>query len=416
MDCRYFFDETLGYSCEIVDASITEWGEDVAFIGDHTGGLSNADVTYVNASNSVIFFVPPKLFEAFPNLEVLVLHGVQLETVSREEFAICNLKQLSLSYNSLHTLPESAFGACNKLVDVYFASNNISEISDDAFLGLEAIETLSLADNRLSEIRPDVFRPLTNLKNLVLSSNNLTSMPDFPKSKLEQLLLNNNQFAQLPANFFETATSLAGIFLSNNKLTSIDANLLQQLSALETLELNNNQIASIDAQAFSSLKNVWHLRLDNNQIADIDVNLFSEMANLTQMDLKYNLINSLPSEVFKSTQKLKIVDLSFNRIEVLADGIFPASLERLQINNNRLTTLSAGWLVPLTKIQAISADFNGISELQSKMFENNRNLLQLSLQANELTILKSDFFDSIPQLKVLFFNGNKIYGIERSIF
>lgn len=416
VDCRYFFDETLGYSCEIVEAVITEWGDDVTFIGEHVGGRSNADVLHVNASNSVLFYVPPKLFETFPNLEVLVLHSVQLETVSKEEFAVCSLQRLSLSYNSLQELPESSFGSCNKLTDVYLKSNHISAIHDDAFLGLAAIETLSLADNGLREIRPDVFKPLTNLKNLVLSLNNLTTMPDFRKDKLEQFLLDYNQFVQLPAGFFETATNLAGLFLSNNKINSIDSQLLQPLTGLETLELNNNLIASIDAQAFSSLKNVWHLRLDDNQLVNLDVNLFSEMENLTQMDLSGNQISTLHPELFKSTQKLKILDLSGNMIQTIADGLFPASLERLQINSNRLISLSPGWLSPLTNLLVISADLNRITALQPKMFESNKNLQSLSLQVNELTILQADFFDSIPQLKILLLIANKIYGIERNIF
>lgn len=166
VDCRFFIDESSRYSCEIIEATITEWGDDVAFVGEHAMGRTNSDVVYVNASNSVMFYVPPQLFQAFTNLEVLVLHSVQLETVSKEEFADCNLRQISLSYNSLQSLPESAFGSCNKLVVVYLSSNNINDIHDDAFLGLEAVETLSLADNELTEIRPNVLSRLSNLKKL----------------------------------------------------------------------------------------------------------------------------------------------------------------------------------------------------------------------------------------------------------
>ena len=112
---------------------------------------------------------------------------------------------------------------------------------------------------------------------------------------------------------------------------------------LHTLDLSSNQLATIDEETFKHLKNLKHLNLANNKIKFINLFAFTaDTHNLVELDLSRNLIvdTSMEFLLFSSLSKLKYLNLNQNRLTTLSNHLLYNlySLEYLSLNRNNLKT------------------------------------------------------------------------------
>lgn len=227
------------------------------------------------------------------HLQYLDLSYNSIKTInfssSCQQLKQINLQNNRLTIDSLHgPLPSS-------VKQIYFDFNSIEYFPDNFFLEQNALEILSLENNDFSLTNSDVFQNLNQLKKLNLARNNIQLIPRsirFP-STLEELILDRNPlFPFSNATFSALAHSLKNFSCQSCSLTS---------SSLI---------------AFSSLKNLQSLKLSSNYLTEIiPENLFSSMINLRLLDLQRNYLRRFPSE-------------------------YPASLHELQLEHNRLRTLT----------------------------------------------------------------------------
>ena len=109
-----------------------------------------------------------------------------------------------------------------------------------------------------------------DINEIDLSFNKLKNNINFPDN-LSKLILNNNNFIELPDNLPDT---------------------------LLILNLNDNEIEKIDYLP----KNIYKLELSNNKLKTFDVNLLSD--DIKYFDITYNLIKN--NKIFKSVKASKL--------------------------------------------------------------------------------------------------------------
>ncbi|CAN0392102.1 unnamed protein product, partial [Discosporangium mesarthrocarpum] len=117
-----------------------------------------------------------------------------------------SLRELDLSSNGLHTVPEALFH-CHGLQTLVLAYNALTDLSHLHWAALSVLETLDLSSNRLTNLGG--VTGMTWIRHLNLENNDISVIP--PElglcTALESLQLAGNPQRQLSASALEKGTS-----------------------------------------------------------------------------------------------------------------------------------------------------------------------------------------------------------------
>ncbi|XP_055987681.1 leucine-rich repeat transmembrane protein FLRT1 [Sorex fumeus] len=178
-----------------------------------------------------------------PLLEKLHLDDNSVSTVSIEEDAFADSRQLRLLFLSRNHLSSIPPGLPRTLEELRLDDNRISTIPLRAFQGLGSLRRLVLDGNLLANqrIADDTFSRLQNLTELSLVRNSLAAPPlNLPSAHLQRLYLQDNAISHIPANTLARMRALERLDLSNNNLTTLPRGLFDDLDSLAQLLLRNN--------------------------------------------------------------------------------------------------------------------------------------------------------------------------------
>lgn len=151
----------------------------------------------------------------------------------------------------------------------------------------------------------------------------------------------------------------------------------------DILYLNNIKLTSLDGfTEISDLNNVVCLALSLNNIKTIPEGCFDKLENLLVLDLSANLLETLPSELFYKLHMLESLDLSVNKLKELPNLTKLSKLQSLILIDNSLMTPSKN-------------SFSSLINLHTLLMNNNNN-----------AIITPDFFDNLPELKILDYDNN----------
>lgn len=207
-------------------------------------------------------------------------------------------------------------------------------------------------------------------------------------SKINQLDLQHSQIVKFPIFMLNSLfTNLKLLNLSNNSIQSLsssrDFSSILSRSSIESLDLSNNQISQIDDETFVHLKELRYLNLNKNQIKHISLFAFTaDSHKLVELDLSHNMItdSSLEFLLFSSLVNLK----------------------RLNMNYNRLTSLSSHFLYNLYSLEYLSLKFNNLKTFDIFYLANKNNefLKQIDLSFNlNLKFIQQKYSDQSDEFK-----------------
>ena len=92
------------------------------------------------------------------------------------------------------------------------------------------------------------------------------------------------------------------------------------------------------------------------------------------------------------------------------------ALETLHLDGNGLTTLPAGVFEPLTALETLKLDGNGLTTLTAGVFEPLTALETLHLHDNELDALPAGVFDGLDALETLHLHDNELDALPAGVF
>ena len=188
----------------------------------------------------------------------------------------------------------------------------------------------------------------------------LQVMPITLNPGVRQLVLKFNEFTKVDASlaFYPALTLLD---LSSNRLSSLPAKVFQAQAKLRVLRLSENSLPSLLPQTFAGLHRLTHLSLHGNQLERLEVGVINDLGHLTNLDL------------------------SNNQLKELGEGSLPPSLETLELNSNRLSSLPEG-LSELPNLTHLSLANNLLVKISLPPLPN---LRQLDLSSNQLVDMPS---------------------------
>lgn len=207
---------------------------------------------------------------------------------------------------------------------------------------------------------------------------------------VETIEVNGRNISNLKG--IEAFPNLKELNCGNNSIQKLD---LRQNPELEKLICNQNQLTQLD---LSKNPKIYHLICFWNQLEQLDV---SNLKDLVTLDCSHNDLEQL--DVRKS-RSLVALNCSSNRLtELDADVTHKPSLERVECQNNQLTSLILGQNKGLKKLNCAH---NQLTQLN---LNNMISLKDLNCFNNQLTVL--DVSDS-PKLTTLWLGDNHLTSLN----
>ena len=210
------------------------------------------------------------------------------------------------------------------------------------------------------------------------------------QKNVTEIKINNKGVSDLRG--IEAFPNLTELDCGNNSIKELD---LRQNPMLRKLICNKNQLTQLD---LSKNPKIYHLICSWNQLEQLDV---SNLKDLVTLDCSHNDLEQL--DVRKS-RSLVALSCSSNRLtELDADVTHKPSLERVECQNNQLTSLILGQNKGLKKLNCAN---NQLTQLN---LNNMISLTELKCQNNQLTALD---VSSSPNLTTLVLKNNHLTSLN----
>ncbi|KAL7071582.1 hypothetical protein ACQ4LE_009448 [Meloidogyne hapla] len=213
----------------------------------------------------------------------------------------------------------------------------------------------------------------------------------------------------LPSNSFYGWTILR-LVLNRNTLSNILDGAFNGplIDSLVELDLSENSLSQIGSQfgGLSQLRNLRKLYLNKNGIAQLPTNLFAEFSSretLLKLELRGN---RLTDQSFGTSQNNE------------GSSVFSPlkNLQELSLETNQLTMIPSGALsVQKQTLRNLNLGLNMIKEVPIGAL-NFPQLSSLSLEFNGLTVVVPQAFQHIPKLEYLYLTGNKFPAWSSEMF
>ncbi|XP_007228432.3 transforming growth factor beta activator LRRC33 [Astyanax mexicanus] len=170
----------------------------------------------------------------------------------------------------------------------------------------------------------------------------------------------------------------------NRNLSSIPVELDH---SLQVLDLSNNAIEHLN---ILNLKTLEKLDLSYNRLNVIEKDAFKELVHMDYLNLAMNLLDSNVinnSKAFLNLYGLKQLDISLNNLDSEAVGLYiqnATALEQIALNGNSLTRLTPDLFANNRNLVSIDIENNNIFEIEEGTFEHLEKLSVLNLARNNL--------------------------------
>nr|TKR91422.1 hypothetical protein D5086_0000223460 [Populus alba] len=346
--------------------------------------------------------IPSAVFN-ISSLQVIVLTGNMLSgSLPSANVTMSSLRILDFGSNNLTgSLPSNLFNNLPNLEGLYLSRNLFHGQIPAALFGCKQLKDLSLSHNNFEgKIHKDI-RNLTVLEQLYLGYNkfNGTIPPEIGNLvNLEIISLSVNRIGgPIPVRIFNISTlrfiQMTGNYLSGHLPSSISL----QLPNLERLIVGANELSGPFPVSLSNASELLILELSSNFFSGPIPDAFGDgLRSLRDLNLGYNNFtsNSLSSELnfltsLTNSKNLRKVLLSDNPLK----GTIPIPVGNLSSSLENFVAESC---------QIKGSIPEGIGNLS--------NLVQLSLQDNDLKGTIPTTIGRLRKLQSLSFSGNNLEG------
>ncbi|XP_059160983.1 uncharacterized protein LOC131944404 isoform X2 [Physella acuta] len=338
--------------------------------------------------------LPKNLFKNNPFLKHLNFQGNQFKKVPPRTFSnLKYLQHLYLDSNEITTVPVTAFQNLTRLKVLCLNANKLDRVPVEALANLRELEVLTLTLNYIRNISDYSFRNNTKLIELQLSNNQISFIGDFAfvgLSELKYLYIFVNNIQKIPSSLIHLG-SLQEINLEHNNISYIPDKSFLLKPNLNTLTLAHNPIRTVYETAFTNLPALRQLRLSEVK----DMVRFPNLTgthNLKELILDRANLVAIPDEICTTQKNLICFDVHSNAIQTFPNMSECSSLATLNMGNNRLVSLAG-------------QPFKGLE-----------NLIDLTLEINDIEFIPEDAFVGLVKLDYLNLANNRISAIHPKAF
>ncbi|XP_078673228.1 uncharacterized protein LOC144912187 isoform X2 [Branchiostoma floridae x Branchiostoma belcheri] len=303
-----------------------------------------------------------------------------------------NTTTLEIRHTKLSSLQDGDFAGLPNLVNLTADENAITTIDPGSFSGLHSLKMLNIANNRVVKLPPGLFNGTQKLTSFNAVNNEIRSIPAglFTRHpSLATVHLSHNNISGVGEEAFEGMTNLLELELDNNHIHIITSSFFYDAKRLTRLSLSSNNIAYIGSGSFQTCTNLQELVLDNNMLTDM-AGIADNLGNLQKLSINNNRVTRLMAEVIQGTPGIQFLYLSNNSIEYVDEIAFlgMTNLKYLNLDLNRIQNFS---FAGLTAIDILNISYNSLRSLPTNMTDAWQ-LQELILSGNPIQALKPNGF------------------------
>ncbi|KAJ2947722.1 hypothetical protein O0L34_g9498 [Tuta absoluta] len=314
------------------------------------------------------------------SLETLILDYNKIDSIHGQSplSGLINIRVLKVNHNPLIRIQNLMSPT---LKSMYASNCELSSFPHSALAFLPSLVYLKLSYNYrlvLSSSANTLYS--TSLRYLDISYCNILkpSIQGFPY--LRKALLNHNMIRYLESNEFLNNTKLEYLDLSYNNIGSLKSDTFRGLTMLKHLDLSWNEIADVPEDSLLQMPSLSQIKLSRNYLTSLG-NLKSTSLNV--VDISSCEISSIGKESLEGLPSLVELDLSRNLLAYIPDSISSNSLKFLNLNYNRISSITNFTFFMLPRLAVLSVVGNRFTTIwRRSYFDANSYLERLDLNDN----------------------------------
>ncbi|CAH1266666.1 IGFALS [Branchiostoma lanceolatum] len=233
----------------------------------------------------------------------------------------------------------------------------------------------------------------------------------------ETLLMNDNLMTKV--NPRPALPNLLELNLEDNSITEVKRDNFFLRQNIQVLRIGGNEITDVASFTFDFLSHLVRLYLNRNIIKTIEAfGGVSAPSSLETLDLQKNKLTSISIGTFTGIPLLTELNLSSNNISTIEDGSFGRlqKLRVLYLHSNRILKLTNATFIGMYSLNRLFLSNNKIQNLPDMAFNGAPTLEVLDLASNGISTIRQAAFSGLIHLTALFLDRNNISFIEDSSF
>ncbi|KAM4549942.1 uncharacterized protein V3H82_019145 isoform 2-T2 [Fundulus diaphanus] len=321
-----------------------------------------------------------------------------------------SLRRLDLFHNKLNN-QTLKLAQCSQLTELYLQETGLNELPKGSIQTMQMLQVLNVSDNKLTRVPYDI-RSLAFLRILHLDNNVISELScrDFENTtQLTELNLNKNQIGNLDRCVLEHLTELKHLDLSYNQLKRFGDTFKVALHKLEFLDMSENDIDALYANTFEGLQLLRHLKMASDNLL-LKNDTFPELRSLEYLNVSYSS-GSKPE--LQGLQHLESLTVYFNKgvsLKTLYSNKYDtfSSLKCLKTIIVIGPQVYSDFIKPSLKMLESMGhleNFKAIDVYKQApdvgTFRFNPKLKSLTLAGSDMSDLKPEMFEPIPNLQRL---------------
>ncbi|CAH2239506.1 jg21512 [Pararge aegeria aegeria] len=315
-----------------------------------------------------------------PSLETLILDNCEIDSIHGRSplSGLNNINVLKMNHNPLLRIQNLISPTLRSL---YISNCQLSYINHNELSYLPSLVYLKISHNyRLQLPSSANFLFSSSLRYLDISYCNIFKPNLFGFPNLRKVIINHNMIRYLRSNEFINNTKLEYLDLSNNNIGSFKSDTFRGLTMIRYLDLSWNEIAQIPEDSLLEMPSLTQIKLARNYLNRVG---HIKSTSLSVLDLSSCEISIIGKDSLEGFPSLVDLDLSHNLLSHIPDSISSNTLKYLNLNYNRLSSVSNYTFFMLPRLSGLSVIGNRFTNIWSRtFFDSNPYLDRLELSDN----------------------------------
>lgn len=326
--------------------------------------------------------------------------------------------------DTLSHVKDGMFNNLESFMGLSVENCRVSYMPGNFLSGLHSLEQIEIKSAGTLEMEDSVFHQVPKLTHVTIASSHVVKMPDLCKlSNLKFLNVSDNDFQSMESTGVlckndTVLPHLTTLILDKNSIFNISSGSLKSLPNLNDFRIADGNLVNIEEDALSDIQKITFLDLTNNAISNVSVSQFSWNRELEVLGLGRNPLKQIHPKTFSSVKNLIVLTLDYSGLDnAVWESLYPfRQLKDLQLQGNSVTMLNRTVLRSLSSLRNLDLGDNRISDLSTEMFQAMAELQFLHVNQNNLTEIRNNTFLGLQKLVALDLRGNRIKTIEKGAF
>lgn len=326
--------------------------------------------------------------------------------------------------DTLSHVKDGMFNNLESFMGLSVENCRVSYMPGNFLSGLQSLEQIEIKSAGTLEMEDSVFHQVPKLTHVTIASSHVVKMPDLCKlSNLKFLNVSDNDFQSMKSTGVlckndTVLPHLTTLILDKNSIFNISSGSLKSLPNLNDFRIADGNLVNIEEDALSDIQKITFLDLTNNAISNVSVSQFSWNRELEVLGLGRNPLKQIHPKTFSSVKNLIVLTLDYSGLDnAVWESLYPfRQLKDLQLQGNSVTMLNRTVLRSLSSLRNLDLGDNRISDLSTEMFQAMAELQFLHVNQNNLTEIRNNTFLGLQKLVALDLRGNRIKTIEKGAF